>query len=156
RSMATSRAARSTPVWPPLMIFMPVSTDRGTPYRRSRHITTGDVSSIGDGARLTALDNEPLPPRHPGLGVAPFRDRLEAGLHTLACEIDADVAPLAAVEEADVRVCGEHLEEALVGRSLRGDGGADELGGDRLRSRVGEVGLEVRRPERVDVAAKEH
>ena len=74
----------------------------------------------------------------------------------LALEIDTDIAALAAFEEADMRVVGQHRRDRFIGRSGRRHRRADKLGRHRRRSRIVEIDPQVVGEERVDVAADHH
>ena len=55
-----------------------------------------------------------------------------------------------------MRVVGTQRIEAILRPALRGDGAADEFGGDDWRGRIVEVELELVDVEGVDVAADHH
>src|SRR5215831_3590497 len=82
-------------------------------------------------SRLAALHHESLQQGSRGVGIAAVGDNLEARLHAIEAEVDGDVAAMASLEVAHMRIIREEAHELLVRRRIGGDRCADELRGYR-------------------------
>ena len=131
------------------------ATSQADPASRFRISVLGQPApgaSSWDGSWLAAFEDKALEGRQRGVGIAPVGNHLEAGLHAIRRDIDADITAVPALEEALMRVFQQCLRKQFVGRAAGGNGSANKLGRDGGRCRIAEVGFQIGRPERVDIS----